>query len=75
PKRPTRQGTMKPARTMPVEDHPKWPEWKGALERLLAANDHRKLVKDLPQRSAERAAAETEYQRALAAYHKIADEI
>jgi hypothetical protein len=50
---------------MPVEDHPKFEEWKQALEKLIAAREALKAG----------TATITDVNAARAAYIKIADEV
>ena len=50
---------------MPVEDHPKFSEWKAALENLIAAKDALRLG----------TASQADVDVAMDAYHKIADEV
>ena len=50
---------------MPVEDHPKFSEWKAALEHLIDAKEAFKAGK----------ATQADLDKALEAYHKIADEL
>jgi hypothetical protein len=55
---------------MPVEDHPQFPHWKKALEHLIAAKEHLDCVAE-----AQKGIAKMDYDKALAAYCKIADEL
>lgn len=50
---------------MAVEDHPKFPEWKKALEGLLAATEAKKAGK----------AVQADVEKAKKTYFKIADEV
>ena len=59
---------------MTVEDHPKYPEWRQALDRLhLAAQRFDEAIAN--KRPDEVNAAERHLERARAAYDKIASEI
>jgi hypothetical protein len=55
---------------MDAHDHPRYAEWRAALERLIAAQDRLHEVSDW-----NRETAETEQESALAAYQKICDEL
>ncbi len=50
---------------MSVEDHPKYPEWRSALENLIDAVDARKADD----------ATDADVEKAKNAYRKIADDI
>ncbi len=50
---------------MAVEDHPKFPEWKAALEKVISAKEA----------SIAGNACQDDVDRALEEYYKIADEI
>jgi hypothetical protein len=57
---------------MAVEDHPLYPEWRSALERVIATKEARETHRI---GSKEFQAANAEYQAALAAYDAVARKV
>lgn len=60
---------------MAVEDDPRYPRWRAALEMLIAAREVANSLKDLPESNPERRRAEAELAAAKLAYNAIADEV
>ena len=60
---------------MPVEDHPKWPEFKAAIDYLHDAKTAYENVQHLPATEGARRSAMAEYGMALLAYNTIAKDI
>jgi hypothetical protein len=57
---------------MPIEDHPLYPRWRHALERVIATKAARdSCQEDTPAYTI----ADSEYQTALVAYDMVAREI
>lgn len=60
---------------MAVEDHPKFPEWKDALEALIIAKEKLRSVKHLPNGTGEKTAAQVRVYLAQLEYDKISDSL
>jgi len=57
---------------MAIEDHPLYPKWRNALERVIATKETRKNCR---QGTPAWTAAESDYQAALIAYDLVAREV
>jgi hypothetical protein len=60
---------------MAVEDHPMWPEWSAAYDRMHAAKVALDALKHFPSHDPVRKAAEIDYLLALAAYHAASSKL
>lgn len=60
---------------MAVEDHPRYEEWRAAYDRYVAALERYDHLVAARQPEGERELARHDLNQALAAYHRIADEI
>jgi cytochrome c len=57
---------------MPVEDHPIYPRWRAAIERVIETKERRNGCR---QSTPANTAADDEYQQALIAYDMIARQV
>jgi hypothetical protein len=60
---------------MALEDDPRYPKWRAALERLLEARDALDSSRDLPESDPVRQTAEADFAAAKTAYCAIADQL
>jgi hypothetical protein len=60
---------------MPIEDHPRWPEFKAAIDHLQDAKTAYEKVQHLSPTDATRRTAMAEYGIALLAYNAVAKDI
>lgn len=60
---------------MAVEDDPRYPRWRAALEAMIAADEEAKTVRHLPETDARRRQAEAKLAAAKRIFAAIADEV